>query len=360
VDKDNSVIGIYNSVERPAVRTLNGDGTSTPSGDLIQVSRLGNPLVNEVVIPLKDKDKFNATKPTGDGAFLPYVLKPELAGLLTALYGIPTPPPDRNDLVAVFLTGIPGLNQPAGSGQVPCEMLRLNMAIAPTKDPSRLGILKGDNAGIPQRAAPVRRRGRHRRARGGWSDRVHAEVQRGAEQPARRRDQRERPSVPAVLPVRSAAAQSIRSRPSPGAARALPQNKGDYGRQAGKYGARPAGAEGSGDELYEDAHANEEEADVEATNSTVPQADGQLKLQGANPSSISRLEFDLPAPARVSLKIYDLQGRAVRTLIDQTPTPGPSPPVGRPNGRWRDGGKGIYFARLVAGSIRSEKKIVIQ
>jgi hypothetical protein len=146
---DNSVIGIYNSAERPANRTINGDGTVSVSGGDMQVSRLGNPLVNEVVIPLKDKDKFNATKPTGDGAFLSYVLNPELAGLLTALYGIPTPPAPRNDLVAVFLTGIPGLNKPANANQVPCEMLRLNMAIAPSSQPSRLGILAGDNAGFP-------------------------------------------------------------------------------------------------------------------------------------------------------------------------------------------------------------------
>ena len=133
---NNSVIGIYNSAERPANRTINGDGTVSVSGGDMQVSRLGNPLVNEVVIPLKDKDKFNATKPTGDGAFLSYVLNPELAGLLTALYGIPTPPAPRNDLVAVFLTGIPGLNQPANPSQVPCEMLRLNLSIPPAAKPS--------------------------------------------------------------------------------------------------------------------------------------------------------------------------------------------------------------------------------
>ena len=109
---NNSVIGIYNSAERPANRTINGDGTVSVSGGDMQVSRLGNPLVNEVVIPLKDKDKFNATKPTGDGAFLSYVLNPELAGLLTALYGIPTPPAPRNDLVTIFLTGIPGAGRP--------------------------------------------------------------------------------------------------------------------------------------------------------------------------------------------------------------------------------------------------------
>src|SRR5262249_4692234 len=146
---DNGVIGIYDSAERAAVRTINGDGTISFSGGEVQVSRLGMPLVNGVVIPLRDKDQFNATKPTGDGAFLSYVLHPELAGLLTALYGIPTPSGDRNDLVAVFLTGIPGLNKPSYPNQVPCEMLRLNMTIPPAQAPSRFGLLGGDVAGFP-------------------------------------------------------------------------------------------------------------------------------------------------------------------------------------------------------------------
>src|SRR5262249_5631930 len=139
----NSVIGLYSSAERPAMRTLTGDGTVTTSGASVQVSRLGNPLVNEVVIALKDKDKFNAGEPSAEGQSLPYVVDPELAHLLTAVHGIPTPPAPRNDLVAVFLTGIPGLNKPANPGQVPCEMLRLNLAIAPAAQPNRLGILGG-------------------------------------------------------------------------------------------------------------------------------------------------------------------------------------------------------------------------
>ncbi|TPW10051.1 MAG: hypothetical protein FD129_2012, partial [bacterium] len=143
----NAVIGLYDSAERPATRTLNGDGTISVSGPGIQVSRLGMPLVNEVVIPLQDKDRFNATKPTGDGAFLPYVLNPELAGLLNLLYGIQVPPSPRDDLVAVFLTGVPGLNNIPGS--TPCEMLRLNMAIPPASRAERLAVLAGDVAGFP-------------------------------------------------------------------------------------------------------------------------------------------------------------------------------------------------------------------
>jgi hypothetical protein len=135
----NSIIGIYDSAERPQSRTLNGDGTISVNGPYVQVSRLGQPLVNEVVIPLQDKDRFNAQKPTGDGVFLNYVTNPELPGLLNLLYGIQVPPTPRNDLVTVFLTGVPGLNQPANG--TACEMLRLNMAIPPTRRPNRFGVI---------------------------------------------------------------------------------------------------------------------------------------------------------------------------------------------------------------------------
>jgi len=130
-DTKNPVLGIYSTTER--------DGK--------QVSRLGAPLVNEVVIPLKDKDKFNVSDPADDGQFLNYVTDPEPSRLLHALYGISVPPPPRNDLVAVFLTGIPGLTQPANGK--PNEMLRLNVSIKPTENPSRLGVLGGDLAGFP-------------------------------------------------------------------------------------------------------------------------------------------------------------------------------------------------------------------
>ena len=69
------------------------------------------PLVNEVVIPIKDKDRFNASKPRNDGQFLTYVTKPEVPQLIEAIYGVPAPAQPRNDLVSVFLTGS-GLNQP--------------------------------------------------------------------------------------------------------------------------------------------------------------------------------------------------------------------------------------------------------
>jgi Domain of unknown function (DUF4331) len=119
----------------------------TASGWYTQVSRLGMPLVNEVVVPLKDKDRFNASVPLNDGQFGQYVTDPELPKVIKKVYKIPAPATPRNDLVQVFLTGVPGLNRP--SNIRPAEMLRLNTAIAPAKEPKRLGVLAGDQAGFP-------------------------------------------------------------------------------------------------------------------------------------------------------------------------------------------------------------------
>ena len=105
------------------------------------------PLVNEVVIPVGQKDKWNGSKPTDDGQFGSYVLDPKVPKLLQAIYKIPAPAAPRNDLVSVFLTGVSGLNQPPGVK--PAEMLRLNTDINPTANPSRLGVLAGDTAGFP-------------------------------------------------------------------------------------------------------------------------------------------------------------------------------------------------------------------
>jgi hypothetical protein len=127
-----------------------GGGTTTYT----QVSRLGHPLVNEVVIGLKDKDKFNSSEPKNDTQFLDYVTNPTLPFLIQALFGVQAPPTPRNDLVAVFLTGVAGLTQPANG--VPSEMLRLNTSIAPVApaDQKPLGVLAGDTAGFPNGRRP--------------------------------------------------------------------------------------------------------------------------------------------------------------------------------------------------------------
>lgn len=143
----NPIIGVWSTAGRPSTTVLKKDGSVREVGRRIQVSRLGMPLVNEVVIPVGLKDRFNASKPTNDGQFLPFVKKPELPMLLEAIYGIPAPATPRQDLISVFLTGVDGLNQPPGV--TPSEQLRLNMSIAPSSAPERLGVLAGDTAGFP-------------------------------------------------------------------------------------------------------------------------------------------------------------------------------------------------------------------
>jgi hypothetical protein len=133
--------------------------TGAKSGDnnvTQQVSRLGMPLVNELVIGLPDKDKFNASAPANDTQFLSYVTNPSLPVLLNVLFGnaamVPASP--RNDLVAAFLTGVKGINQPVNV--VPSEMLRLNTSTPVTVPASQndLGVLGGDLAGFPNGRRP--------------------------------------------------------------------------------------------------------------------------------------------------------------------------------------------------------------
>lgn len=121
-----------------------------------QVSRLSAPLVNEVVIGLPDKDKFNASEPRNDTQFAKYVTNPSLPILIQALFpGVQAPTAyPRADLVAAFLTGVDGLNQPAGVR--PAEMMRLNTSIAPKSASAQktLGVLAGDTSGFPNGRRP--------------------------------------------------------------------------------------------------------------------------------------------------------------------------------------------------------------
>jgi hypothetical protein len=140
------VIGVWATASRPAVTTRTS-GAETASGPMVQVSRLGGPLVNEVVIPVGNKDKWNGSKPADDAQFGQYVLNPEVPRLLELIYGLRAPATPRNDLVQVFLTGVPGLNQPPGV--TAAEMIRLNTDITPSARPNRMGVLGGDLAGYP-------------------------------------------------------------------------------------------------------------------------------------------------------------------------------------------------------------------
>jgi Domain of unknown function (DUF4331) len=149
VPNQDQTIGIYASAERQAIRVLDPTtGTATHSGGWVQVSRLGNPLINEVVIPLGQKDLWNASDPANDSQFLNRYTSPELAGLINFLYpALPdTQTANRADLVAVLLTGVPTLNF---TGSTKADLLRLNTAVPPAKKANPLGVLAGDFQGFP-------------------------------------------------------------------------------------------------------------------------------------------------------------------------------------------------------------------
>jgi hypothetical protein len=133
-----SVVGIWSTTDRKNAK-----------GHYTQISRLGQPLVNEAIIPYRVKDTFNAVPPTKDAAALPFVLKPELAQLLNKVCGFNAPTTNRTDLVQVFLKGIPGLNMQQGH-VTPSEELRLNTTMQPAaSSPNRLGVIGGDKNGFP-------------------------------------------------------------------------------------------------------------------------------------------------------------------------------------------------------------------
>ncbi len=160
--KGRPTIGIWTTAKRQKVRITNAEpGKATFSGPFVQVSRLGMPLINEVVIPLGEKDFWNTQAPEGDKQFARYVAHPELASLLTVLYpgvfphlkGLVQAKTKRADLEAILLTGIPaGIVSPGFTtftGPVQADMLRLNTSIPPSSSPNILGVLGGDLAGFP-------------------------------------------------------------------------------------------------------------------------------------------------------------------------------------------------------------------
>jgi hypothetical protein len=146
VSNQSPIIGVWATASRPML-TRRSTGRELTSGPMVQVSRLGMPLVNEVVIPVGMKDAWNGSEPSDDVQFLKYVTEPEVPKLLQAVYNIPAPATPRNDLVSVFLTGVQGLNQPPNVKA--SEMLRLNTSIMPTPSPARLGVLASDTQGFP-------------------------------------------------------------------------------------------------------------------------------------------------------------------------------------------------------------------
>jgi hypothetical protein len=153
-----AVVGVWTSAERQKVRVYE-DRRLTEHGEFVQVSRLGNPLVNEVIIAMSEKDRWNKDHPFEDDKYAHYVDHPELQKLLPALYPGVFPhlaryDKARADLDAILLTGIPVGVIPGFqnyTGATKADMLRLNMAVPPTppSKASNLGLLGGDVAGFP-------------------------------------------------------------------------------------------------------------------------------------------------------------------------------------------------------------------
>jgi Domain of unknown function (DUF4331) len=155
--KPNAVIGVWASASRQMALVRNPGGADTSTGPWVQVSRLGNPLVNEALIPMSKKDLWNSLGPDTDAQFDEYVAQPELARLIPVLYPGVFPnlgayTNDRADLEAILVTGIPngiidGFQNFTGTTHA--DELRLNVAIPPSSNPNIMGILGGDLAGYP-------------------------------------------------------------------------------------------------------------------------------------------------------------------------------------------------------------------
>jgi hypothetical protein len=134
------VIGVWATASRP------GRYVGRAVNKWVQVSRLGNPLVNELLIETAQKDEWNGRAPAGDARYDENMTEPKLAPVLNSLYGLAIPTENRTDLLAIFHQGLPGLNQ---FGNRSADMLRLNLSIAPNPNPNRFGAAGGDTAGWP-------------------------------------------------------------------------------------------------------------------------------------------------------------------------------------------------------------------
>ena len=152
-----AAIGVYASASRRKAKVRDDHEHNHQSGPFVQVSRLGNPLFNEVIVPMGDKDRWNKVSPNHDAQFARYVAQPELAKLLPVLYpgvfpNLAAYTADRADLLAILLTGIPAGIIPGFqnfTGTTQADLLRLNVAIPPAANRNILGILGGDLAGFP-------------------------------------------------------------------------------------------------------------------------------------------------------------------------------------------------------------------
>jgi Domain of unknown function (DUF4331) len=148
--KSNAAVGVWASTERRKLEVTDGRDRGG-AGPWVQVNRLGNPLINELFIPISRKDEFNRSQPQDDGAnFGQYALEPELVKAINALFNLGCKETDRTDIVQALFTGIPGVTQ-IGDDPAAADTLKLNLGVPPTApgEQSRFGVIGGDNAGLP-------------------------------------------------------------------------------------------------------------------------------------------------------------------------------------------------------------------
>ena len=349
-DDPHAIIGMWSVSSRRGLSVLGrgGEGDEDGQGQNEQswrggsgwreVSRLGMPLVNEVVIPLEDKDTWNSSEPKDDAQFLSYVQHSEVAGLLNLLYGLPVPPEPRNDLVSVFLTGIdlrglgvPLTNKPANV--VPSEMIRLNMMTPVAAQPNAFGALGGDVQGFPN-------------GRRLSDDVVDVELR----------------AIAGVL------------EPLFGSSFTPPAIAGMLGdgvdandlpfREGFPYVALPhegfANAKGVLFPVHPPAAASHL-GTMSLPNVKPAAVRTDLAQNSPNPFAPStRIHFSLAAGGAVSLKIYDVQGREVRTLLDGAAAAGEHDLVwDGANASGRPASAGMYFYRLVVGGQEIQKKMIL-
>ncbi len=319
----NAIVGIWATTSRRSTTVIDSTtGQRNGTGPWVQVSRLGMPLVNEVVLPLGQKDRWNSSKPVADVQFLNYVTTPELPIYLNAFYPvlIDIPTTNRNDLVAVFLTGVMGLNQRPQDTRTPSEQLRVNLGIPPAAVENRLGVIAGDVAGFPN----GRRLGDDivdialRVVAGVLLDTSFANGPNGLLGDGVQ--QNELPfssSFPFLAP------------PSEG-----------YANSHGKTYMGPIGITPNGGNIPTDFSL------------------GQNYPNPFNPTT--QIKYDISKTQNVSIKIFDLLGREVRTLVNEMKTPGQySVMWDSKNSSGTIVSSGIYFYRLETGDFVDIKKMVL-
>jgi len=148
-DASNAVVGVWSSTERRRLQVTNSSSGRGAKGRWVQVSRLGNPLVNEVIIPLGKKDQFNRTQPQNDAKLYgKYVVEPELAKLMNVLFDLGVKETGRTDIVTALLTGIEGVTQ-ISHNPAAADTLKINLGVPPSATENRFGVIAGDNAGFP-------------------------------------------------------------------------------------------------------------------------------------------------------------------------------------------------------------------